>query len=418
MKLIFNRFEITIALRYLRKKTNNSFISFIAIVSVIGIALGVMTLITVLSVMNGFQHEIRQKIIGITSHMQITNAANNLINWQNIQNIIQNNKHVLAAAPYIDGQALLSFDGNVNGVMIRGIDLNSEANVNDITNHIVDGNFNSLQTGSFNIAIGSDLSRLLGVTLGDKIIVITPSGQITPAGMIPRLKQFTITAIFNTHMYEYDSSLVFINLTTAQKLFKKHNAITGIRIKVDDIMNTNNIKIELGNVLPDDLLVADWIDQHQNYFSAVNTEKNMMFIILTLIIAVATFNLVSTLMMVVNDKKTDIAILRTMGATKANIIKIFLLNGTITGVIGTVIGTICGLLLANYINNIVQFVEFITHSQLINKDVYLIDYLPSQINIFEVGTIFAISIILSIIATIYPSIKAASTDPVQILRNE
>ena len=367
--------------------------------------------------MNGFQREIRAKIIGATAHMQVMDASGTLQNWQSVTGKIMQNKHVLQSAPYVDGQALISFDGNVSGVLLRGIEPKLEANVDSIGKHMISGREN-LAPGKFDVVIGQDLAKQLGVAVGDRITVVTPDGQITPAGTIPRLKQFTITGIFNLHMYEYDSSLILINMQDAQVLLKMGSGVSGIRLMVDDVMQTQKIKDELEQSLPDNIVVTDWIEQHQNYFSAVELEKKMMFVILTLIVAVAVFNLVSTLVMTVNDKKADIAILRTMGASKKNIRNIFMLQGGLSGIVGTVSGTILGLLLATYIGNIVHVVELITGSKLINSDVYMIDYLPSQINFADVVSIFIVAIILSIIATIYPSQNAAKIDPAEALRYE
>ena len=415
---MFSKFEWMVGRRYLRAKQKNNFVSFISLVSIVGIALGVAALITVLSVMNGFQSEIRQKIIGVTAHMQLMDASGQLRNWQSIADKAKTNSQVLAYAPYVDGQALVSFDNNVSGVLVRGVDPKLEKTVENIDANIVRGAYNSLLPGKYNVIIGQDLARLLGVALGDKITLITPDGQVTPAGMIPRLKRFTVTGIFNTHMYEYDSSLILIDLKDAKVLFKLGDNVSGVRLKVKDVMRTQETKQELGTIMPDNLLVSDWIDQHKNYFAAVDLEKKMMFVILTLIVAVAAFNLVSTLVMTVNDKKSDIAILRTMGTSKRNIMKIFMLQGGMSGIIGTVSGTILGLLLATYVGQIVHLIEIITNIKLINGDVYLINYLPSKIFPSDVITIFCVSILLSILATIYPSRNAAKTDPAEALRYE
>lgn len=415
---MFNKFELLVGLRYIKAKQRNSFVSFISLISIVGIALGVAALIVVLSVMNGFQREIRNKIIGVTSHMQISSASGAFSDWQGIGNLALKNKEVVSFAPYIDGQGLISFDGSVSGVLIRGVDSNYEPKVDDITKAVTAGSFASLKESGFNIVVGKDLARMLGAGLGDKLTIITPDGQVTPAGMIPRLKQFKISGIFDTHMQEYDSSLVFIGLNQAQILFKVPDSVSGIRLKVDDVMKTQTIKQQLYSTMPSDIIIQDWIDQHQNYFAAVAMEKKMMFVILSLIVAVAAFNLVSTLVMTVNDKKADIAILRTMGATQHNIMKIFMLQGGISGIIGTVSGTILGVILAYFVGDIVHGLEIITHTKLISGDVYLIDYLPSQIEISDVLSIFLISIVLSILATVYPSRTAAKTNPAEALRYE
>ena len=416
---MFNKFEITIGLRYLKAKQKSSFVSFISLVSIVGIALGVAALITVLSVMNGFQREIRSKIIGVTSHMQLMDASGNLNNWQQIAELTQkSNKHVLQYAPYVDGQALVSFDNNVSGVLVRGVEPKFESTVDNVGANMVQGSANSLIDGAFNVVIGYGLAKQLGVEVGDKITLITPDGQITPAGMLPRVKQFNVSGIFNVHMYEYDSSLVLINLHDAQVLFKMANGVSGIRLKVDDVMQTQKIKYGLEGHLPENIIITDWIEQHQNYFAAVDLEKKMMFVILTLIVAVAAFNLVSTLVMTVNDKKTDIAILRTMGASKKNIMHIFMIQGGVSGIIGTVSGTILGIVMALNVGRIVHLIEIVTGTKLVNADVYLIDYMPSQIIPSDVISIFIVSIVLSVIATIYPSWSASRTDPVEALRYE
>jgi lipoprotein-releasing system permease protein len=415
---MFSKFELIVGVRYLYAKHQNKFISFISFISIIGIALGVAVLIIVLSVMNGFQRDIRAKIIGATAHMQLTDSSGLLNNYSQIAStVMQHNSHILGYAPYVDGQALLSFDNNVNGVLLRGVDPQFETHVDNINQFMQHGSLSSLKPGTFNIVIGQTLAEQLGVTIGQKIMLITPDGQITPTGMIPRLKEFTVSGIFNLHMNEYDTSLVLINLHDAQILLKMNNNVSGIRLKVDDVMQTTQIKEQLALLEPN-LIISDWIDQHQSYFNAVLLEKRMMSLVLFLIVTVATFNLVSTLVMSVKEKAADIAILSTMGASRRSIMLIFMLQGTISGIIGTMCGVLLGLIGAINAGKIVHSIELITHSKLIRDDVYLIDYLPSQVIPHDVIMIALFAIILSIVATIYPSISASKLEPVETLRYE
>lgn len=415
---MFNKFEWKVGIRYLKAGKKSSFVSFISLISVIGITLGVTALIVVLSVMNGFQKEIRNKLIGVSAHMQITDISKGLSNWESVGNVAKKNKMILSYAPYIDGQALASFDGNVTGIVVRGVIPKYESQVDEISHKVIRGNFNSLTPNAFNIAIGKELANILDVNTGDKLTIITPAGQVTPAGFLPRIKQFNVSAIFDSGMYEYDSSLVFIDLEDAKALFKTLNNVSGIRLKVSDVMHTEEIREQLEKQFPKNILVNDWISLHQNYFSAVKLEKRMMFIVLLLIVAVATFNLVSTLVMTVNEKKSDIAILRTMGASKANIMKIFIIQGTLAGIIGTCLGTLLGLLIAKNISKIVEFFEVLFNTKLISEEIYNISFLPSQIIFTDVAIVFIISLFLSVIATIYPSYSAANLNPVEALRYE
>jgi len=414
-----NNFELKIGYRYLKTKQKNSFTSFISIISIIGIAIGVAALITVLSVMNGFQREIRNKITDFSSDMQISSINGYIESWTNLIPYIQSNKNITGYAPYVEGQGLANANGSVNGVLIRGIDTSLESNVDKVTSQITDGSINDLSNkGTFNIVIGDGLAKTLGLSVDNQITIITPQGQITPAGMIPRVKQFNISGIFKSRMYEYDTGVVFINIDDAKTLFKTNGAVNGIKLKVNDVMNTQNIKADLQQALPAEYVVNDWVDMHQNYFSAVKMEKRMMFVILTLIIAVAAFNLVSTLVMSVNDKRADIAILRTMGATKTNIRNIFIIQGGLAGVLGTLLGTFGGTLLAFNVGRIVSWIESLSHANLISGDVYLINYLPSEVKFSDIATIFIISIVLSLLATLYPSYNAAKTNPAEALRHE
>ena len=411
-------FEAFIGLRYLRARRRNGFISFISLLSVIGIALGVAALIVVLSVMNGFQQEIRGRMLAVVSHLEVSSYDGRLPDWQPLQQSLAQQPHVVAAAPYVNAQGLLSSGGNVRGALVRGIDPARERRVVSLGNEMLRGKLESLQPGGFNIVLGVELARALGVEVGDKVTLITPQGNVTPAGMMPRLKQFTVSGIFKAGMFEYDASLAMISLRDAQVLFRLGKDVSGVRLKLDDAMLAPQLKADLAGKLAANQVASDWTDMNSNYFRAVQIEKRMMFIILTLIVAVAAFNLVSTLVMVVTDKQADIAILRTLGASPASIMKIFVIQGSVAGVLGTVAGVAGGLLLAFNLGSVQHAIEQIIGARLLSSEVYLIDFLPVDVQPGDVGTIAVISLLLSLLATLYPSWRAARTQPAEALRYE
>ncbi len=413
-------FESLIALRYVRARRTNGFISFISLVSVIGIALGVAALIVVLSVMNGFQKEIRTRILGVASHAEIVSAAPNgrLEGWQTLANQASHVPGVVATAPFINAQGLLSTGSNVRGSLIRGIDPSQEDRVVDIGRHMLSGQLSDLQAGQFGIVLGVELARALGIEKGDRVTLITPQGQITPAGMLPRLKQFTVVGLFKVGMYDYDASLAMIHLSDGQRLFRMGEDVSGVRLKLEDMLHAPQVRAALQPILPAHAYATDWTEQHANYFRAVQIEKRMMFIILTLIVAVAAFNLVSTLVMVVTDKRADIAILRTLGASPASIMKIFMLQGALSGILGTVSGVAAGVFLAINLDVIVPAIERLIGTQILSSEVYLIDHLPSDVQSADVILIGLIALGLSLLATIYPSWRAARTQPAEALRYE
>ncbi|WP_027467437.1 lipoprotein-releasing ABC transporter permease subunit [Deefgea rivuli] len=410
-------YELLIGLRYTRAKRRNGFISFISLVSILGIALGVAALIIVLSVMNGFQEEVRNRILGMASHITVTSPDNTLVNWTSAAQTSAANPHVRGAAPYVLGQGLFTNGSQVKGVMVRGIDPALEPKVSELADKIVAGQLDALRSGEFSVVLGWALAQELGVTLGDKVTLITPQGQVTPAGLIPRLRQFTVGGIFKADYYPYDANLALINLTDAQKLFRTGDAVTGVRLKIDNLFKAREVAREINRTLPD-LIVADWSQENPTYFRAVEIEKRMMFIILTLIVAVAAFNLVSTLVMLVTDKQADIAILRTLGASPRSIMKIFLVNGAISGFIGTAAGVIGGVLVAANIGTIVPFIERVIGAQILSADVYLITELPSKIIPNDVISIGVISLLLALLATLYPSWRASKVNPAEALRYE
>jgi lipoprotein-releasing system permease protein len=413
---MFKPLSVYIGLRYTRAKRRDHFISFISLSSMLGVALGVAALITVLSVMNGFEKELRTRILGMTSHAFITGANGTLKDWQSLQGLITDRPHVIDSAPYVEGQAMLSQGSNVRGTQIRGIDPNLESRVSTIGNKIIQGQFSALSPGSFGIILGKDLAIAMGVGTGDKITLITPDVSPTPAGIIPRLKRLDVVGIFEIGMYEYDSALAIMNIEDAAKLFRIPNAVTGLRLKLDDLYQAPHIIRELMRTLPVNYRAADWTYQHANFFRALKTEKIVMFVILLLIVAVAAFNIVSTLIMMVTDKQSDIAILRTLGMTPKNIMTIFMVQGTLIGLFGTLIGVIGGVTLALNVESIIAGVEKILGYQFLPADVYYISSLPSDLQWNDVTVIGLTAFALSLLSTIYPSWRAAQIRPAEALR--
>ena len=411
-------YELFVGLRYTRAKRRNHFISFISITSMLGIALGVAALIVVLSVMNGFQKELRARILGVASHVQITGMSNGLRDWQRIAKQTMSIPEVIAAAPYIMAQGLISNHQTVQGSIVRGIVPADEDKVADIGSHMKYGSLNALQAGRFGIVLGSELALAIGARLGDKIVVIAPQGQVTPAGIMPRLKQFDVVGIFEVGMYEYDAGLALIHLDDARKLYRMDDKVSGVRLKLKDLFAAPNVARALTQTLDADVYVADWTRSHANFFRAVQIEKRVMFIILLLIVAVAAFNIVSTLVMAVTDKRADIAILRTLGAAPGEIMKIFVIQGALIGVIGTLVGVVGGMLLAWNVSVVVPAIEHMFGVQFLAKDVYYISDLPSDPHWQDVVVIAFTSFALSLAATLYPSLRAARINPAEALRYE
>ena len=413
-------YELFIGLRYTRAKRRNHFISFISMTSMLGIALGVAALIVVLSVMNGFQNELRMRILGVASHLQITGSSNALADWPAMVKYVQSSPQVLAAAPYIMAQGMLSLDQAVQGAIVRGILPAEEDKVAEIGAHMKVGQLADLKPGEFGIVLGAELAQSLGAGLGDKVVVMAPQGQFTPTGMVPRLKQFRVVGIFQVGMYEYDATLALIHMGDAAKLYRMGDKVSGVRLKLADLYQAPRIARELTAQLAGQgtYYVSDWTEQHANFFRAVQMEKRVMFVILTLIVAVAAFNIVSTLVMAVTDKRADIAILRTLGASPASIMKIFIVQGALIGFIGTVIGALGGVLLALNIGVVVPAIERTFHVQFLAKDIYYISDLPSQLQWGDVATITLVSLVLSLLATLYPSWRASRTNPAEALRYE
>ena len=412
-------YELAVGFRYTRARRGsgrNSFISFIALTSMAGIALGVAALIVVLSVMNGFQEELRTRILSVASHIEISGLPTLSDDAAVIRNALTN-PHVKAAAPYVSGQAMLS-SGEVNrGALVRGIDPAREDSVADIGSHMRSGALSNLKPGEFGIVLGGELARALGVRTGDTVIAITPQGNVTAAGTLPRLKSFKVVGMFEVGMFEFDSGLALINIDDARKLYRL-DGVSGVRLKLDDLFAAPAVARELLPVLKADAEVRDWTRNHANFFRAVQIEKRMMFIILTLIIAVAAFNIVSAQVMTVTDKLADIAILRTLGASPSSIMAIFVIQGALIGMLGTVIGVAGGVALALNIDVVVPAIERMFNIQFLDKTVYYINELPSDLQRTDVVTIAVIALVLALLATIYPAWRAAKVNPADALRYE
>ncbi|MDR2787095.1 MAG: lipoprotein-releasing ABC transporter permease subunit [Candidatus Accumulibacter sp.] len=411
-------YELLIGLRYTRAKRRNHFISFISLISMLGIALGVTALIVVLSVMNGFQTELRGRILAVVSHVQISGADGEMSGWEAVARDAARLPEVVGAAPYVQAQGMLSFGSSVRGAMVRGILPGEEEKVADFRARIKEGSLESLRPDAFNIVLGSELSRALGVFPGDKVTLIAPQGVVTPAGVVPRLKTFTVSGIFEVGMFEYDSALALIHLADAQKLYRMEERVSGVRLKLDDLFRAPRIVRQLADTLTVPAYISDWTRSHANFFRAVQIEKNMMFIILSLIVAVAAFNIVSTLVMAVTDKQADIAILRTLGASPRSVMAVFIVQGALIGFIGLGLGVLGGVTLAYNIDVAVPFIERLLGTQLFSKEVYYISSLPSELQWRDVATITAVSFALSLLATLYPSWRASGVNPAEALRHE
>lgn len=414
-------FEWLVGLRYIfarKKGRRDGFVSFISVMSVLSIALGVMALIVVLSVMNGFQKEVRDKMLSVLSHVEVVSVARPLTDWKALAaELKKDNQDIVGAAPFIRGQGLLSSGQNVKGVMVTGIDPEYEPSVSDVAKSMRHGKLSDLQAGSFRVVLGSDLARQLGVIPGEKVMLMIPQGQFTPAGTVPRMRQFTVAGVFNSGHYEFDSGMCFVSLTDAEKLFRSSGP-TGLRLKLKDMQEAPQVAVELDKVLPRGVVAMDWSRQNRTWFAAVQVEKRMMGVILFLIVLVGAFGLVSSLVMTVNSKRNDIAILRTQGATKGSIMKIFMIQGTFIGLAGIAAGVFFGLLIACNVENLVSFIESIVGVQFLPKEIYFISRMPSDPRASDIIPIAVISMVLALVATIYPSWRAAKIQPAEALRYE
>ncbi|HEY2337219.1 MAG TPA: lipoprotein-releasing ABC transporter permease subunit [Burkholderiales bacterium] len=410
-------FELMVGLRYTRAKRRERFVGVNSAVSMVGTALGVWALIVILSVMNGLQGEIRGRILGVASHVQLLGADGRLADWREAQRIAASAPHVVAAAPFVEEQAMLSARV-VRPAQVRGVLPQEEARVADLGRHMASGSLQDLRPGAFRVVLGEDLARSLGALPGDKVALIAPQGTVTPAGVIPRLKQFTVSGVFAAGIPEADGRLALIHLADAQALYRMGEDVTGVRLKLDDLFAARAVARELQPKLPAGATAVDWTQTHAAFFHAVEIEKRVMFIILGLIVLVAAINIVSTLVVAVADKQADIAILRTIGAAPWSIVRIFMVQGMVIGVIGTAVGLAGGLLTAANIDVIVPAIENALRFRILARDVYLIPELPSQIQAADVVAVVLMALALSFLATIWPSLRAARTNPAEALRYE
>lgn len=414
-------FELLIGLRYTRAgrrgRRKDGFMSFISTISVSSIALGVMALIIVLSVMNGFQKEVRDRMLSVLSHVEVVHITGSIPDWKALSETILTEKHTVACAPYVAGQGLLNRRGNLRGIALRGIDPTYEPQVSDVAKTLRESSLSTLKAGEFGVILGRDLARLLRVNVGDKVTLIVAKGNTTPAGFVPRMKQMTVKGLFQSGHYEFDSTLVFTHIDDAAALFRTGGP-TGIRVKLDDINLAPTVTQHLLMKLPADYYATDWTRQNRTWFAAVQVEKRMMAVILFLIVLVGSFGLVSTLVMTVTEKQSDIAILRTLGASPQSIMTIFVIQGCIVGLIGVLLGTGLGLAISCNLDVIVPAIEHLFGVEFLPREIYFISQMPSDPRASDIVPIAVVSFLASLLATLYPSWRAARTHPAQALRHE
>lgn len=411
-------FELWVGNRYVRARSNNSFVSLISAISMLGIAIAVAVLIVVLSVVNGFERELQDRLLTMTAHASIEGVEGELADWPAMSATAAANPRVSATAPFVTGQGLLVFGEALSGAELRGIDPAAENQVAHVDRVMTTGTLDSLAPGAFNIVLGIELANALHVAVGDKLTVTLAQGIVTPAGVVPRTKRFTVSGLYRVGMFEYDRRLAFINLQDAQRLYRLQDAVTGVRLAVTDIYAAPDIVREVAMAHGELVLVSNWQRRHVNFFKSIQITKSILFVILLLVIAVAAFNIVSTLVMVVKDKQSDIAILRTIGARPSSILKIFITQGSVVGITGTLIGVVAGILLALNLESIVGFFESSFGIKFLAADVYFISDLPADLQIPDVIKIASIALSLALLSTVYPAWMAARTPPAEALRYE
>jgi lipoprotein-releasing system permease protein len=418
MQQMLRPYELAIALRHVRSRNKNRFISFISLISMSGIALAVAVLIVVLSVMNGFESEVRNRILQIVAHASITGLEGRIADWPALAQVAARDPDVLSVARFVDGQAMLVGPAEIRGVQFRGVDPPSELRTSALGSLMVDGSLAALEPGGFGIVIGRTLAADLGVKVGDSVIMLVSQGITTPAGVVPRMRRFRVAGIFYAGMYEFDRSLVFVHVADAQRLLRFGDDVSGIRLAIRDPLKAPTVVRAVANAWGGGVYVTDWTRDHGNFFRSIQLTRSIIFVILLLVVAVAAFNIVSTLVMVVRDKRGEIAILRTLGAAPAAILTVFVLQGALVGVVGTVVGVAAGVLGAWNVSSIAVLVERVTGFQFLAPDVYFISELPSRLLWTDVWQVAGIALVLSLVSTIYPAWRGAVTAPAEVLRYE
>ena len=405
-----------IAYKYLRSKKSSRFTSIISKSSVIGISLGIAAIIVVMSIMNGFHSEMRDKILSMVSHVIVTEKNYTLKNWDKLKFKIDKNKLVLNSAPYVEGQAMISFDGNVHGIQLKGIIPEYEKNVTSLSDNIIEGDLNNIGLKPYQISIGIDLAKKMNLSIGDKITLVIPRANTTLIGIVPRLKRFEVGSIFKFGMQQYDKNLVFIDINEAQILYDMGSNVTGLRLKLNDLFKVKKVSNFINSNFNSDYIVIDWTMMNKNFFNALKMEKTMLMLLMFLIVLVATFNIISSLFMVVSEKKSDIAILKTIGMNSKNVMYIFILQGTFLGIAGIVLGLGIGLLISLNLDYVVAFIEYILGHSLLNSDIYMISTVPVKIEVQDLLYVSIISFVFALLSAIYPAINASKTKPAEVLK--
>lgn len=412
------KYEFWIGNRYVRSRSSNGFVSLISAISMLGITIAVAVLILVLSVVNGFERELQDRLLAMTAHASIEHAGGRLQDWRSWVEKAEEHVEIAAAAPFVTGQGLLVLRDRLSGVQFSGIDPQLESRVSSVDDAVISGDLASLQAGSFNIVLGVELADELRASIGDKVTMTLAEGLVTPAGVVPRTKRFTVSGIYRIGMYEFDRRVAFVNIEDSQRLFRLAEDVSGIRLSVTDIYRASQVVRAVALDAGGGVMVSDWTRRNVNFFRSIQITKSILFVILLMVVAVAAFNIVSTLVMVVKDKQSDIAILRTVGATPAHILRIFVTQGSIIGVLGTLGGVILGVLLSLNLENIVGFMEATFGIKFLAADVYFISDLPADLRIADVVKISAIALVLALLSTLYPAWRGARTSPAEALRYE